>query len=132
VKITVSWDRLHDLDVRVSEPGGEEIRYTNPASATGGRLDLDSGANCQSTSANSENVFWPSGGAPSGEYVVSVHNFQQCSPGELEYSVRVAYDNNVSTYQGTFADGVASEAVTADSLKEVARFRRATASPTAP
>jgi len=132
VKITVSWDRLHDLDVRVIEPGGEEIRYTNPASATGGRLDLDSGANCGSSAANSENVFWPSAGAPAGEYVVSVHNYQQCSPGAIEYTVRVAYDNNVSTQRGTFADGTAAEAVSADSLKEVARFRRANPSPTAP
>ncbi|HKO90171.1 MAG TPA: hypothetical protein VJU61_03400 [Polyangiaceae bacterium] len=132
VKITVSWDRLHDLDVRVIEPGGEEIRYTNPASATGGRLDLDSGANCQASAANSENVFWPSGGAPLGEYVVNVHNFQQCSPGELEYTVRVAYDNNVTTQRGTFADGTAAEAATADSLREVARFRRGEPSLPAP
>jgi len=132
VKITVSWDRLHDLDVRVIEPGGEEIRYTNPASATGGRLDLDSGANCGASSANSENVFWPSGGAPAGEYVVNVHNYQQCSPGALEYTVRVAYDNNVSTQRGTFADGTASEAVSVDSLREVARFRRADPPPIAP
>lgn len=62
---------------------------------------------------------------PATPFPVSLHNYQQCSPGELEYSVRVAYDNNVSTYRGTFADGTASEAASADSLKEVVRFRRA-------
>jgi hypothetical protein len=124
VKITLSWDRLHDLDLRVIEPDGEEIRYTNPSSRTGGELDLDSGANCGASAANSENIFWPSGGGPAGEYVVTVHNYQQCSAGAIDYAVRVVYDNTVSTYRGSFADGTASETDAANNLREVARFRR--------
>jgi hypothetical protein len=124
VKITLSWDRVHDLDLRVIEPGGEEIRFSNSASRTGGELDLDSGANCLQSLANSENIFWPSGGGPTGEYVVSVHNYQQCSPGAVDYTLRVVYDNTVSTFRGSFADGTASDADTADNLREMARFRR--------
>lgn len=124
VKITLSWDRLHDLDLHVIEPNGEEIQYTNPSSATGGELDLDSGINCMPSMADSENVFWPPQGAPSGQYVVTVHNFQQCSPGPVPYSVRIAYDNVVNTYEGTFADGTASETVTVDNVQEVIRFTR--------
>jgi len=124
VKITLSWDRLHDLDLRVIEPNGEEIRYTNAASRTGGQLDLDSGANCAQSAANSENIFWPSGGGPAGQYVVTVHNYQQCSAGAIDYTVRIVYDNTVSTYRGSFADGTASETDVADNPREVARFRR--------
>ncbi|MEY4548104.1 MAG: hypothetical protein RL685_4299 [Pseudomonadota bacterium] len=124
VKVTLSWDRLHDLDLRVTEPGGEEIRYSNQSSRTGGELDLDSGANCGQAVANSENIFWPSGGGPSGEYVVTVHNYQQCSAGAIDYTLRVVYDNTVTTYRGSFADASAGELDTADNLKEMARFRR--------
>lgn len=124
VKITLSWDRLHDLDLRVSEPDGEEIRYTNPASRTGGQLDLDSGANCVQRAANSENIFWPRGGGPAGEYVVTVHNYQQCSAGAIDYTLRIVYDNTVNTYRGSFADGSASETDVLDNPREVARFRR--------
>jgi hypothetical protein len=124
VKITLSWDRLHDLDLHVIEPSGAEVQFTAPASATGGTLDLDSGINCMPSQANTENIFWPPQGAPPGQYIVTVHNYQQCTPGALEYSVRVAYDNVVNTYTGTFADGTAGEAVTAGTVKEVVRFQR--------
>ncbi len=124
VKVTLSFDRLHDLDLHVVEPDGERIEYMNPLSETGGALDLDSGVNCMPSTSNSENIFWPPGGAPAGEYVVSVQNYQQCSPGAIDYTVRVEYDGNVSTYHGSFADGTAGETPTADNLKEVVRFRR--------
>ena len=127
VKVTLSFDRVHDLDLHVIEPNGEEISFTNNASATGGQLDLDSGSNCEATAANAENVFWPPAGAPAGEYRVTVHNYQQCSPGPIEYTVRVAYDAEVIVFDGTFADGTAAEAVSASNVTEAARFTRGVA-----
>lgn len=124
VKITLSWDRLHDLDLRVVEPSGEVIRYSNQSSGTGGTLDLDSGANCGASTANSENIFWPAGGGPTGQYVVSVHNYQQCTAGPIDYTVRIVYDNVVSTYKGTFLEGTASDQDTAGSLREITTFFR--------
>lgn len=129
VKVTLSFDRVHDLDLHVVEPDGEEISYTNDASATGGQLDLDSGSHCEPSAANAENIFWPPGGAPAGEYIVSVQNFEQCSAGDIDFTVRVAYDNRVTTYRGTFADGTAGEAVTANNVKEVVRFTRGVVPP---
>jgi hypothetical protein len=105
VKITLSFDRTHDLDLHVVEPNGEEISYENNASATGGELDLDSGEHCKVSPANSENIFWPPGGAPSGQYRVSVVNYEHCTPGVIEFRVRVAYDTTVTTYRGSFGDG---------------------------
>jgi hypothetical protein len=129
VKVTLSFDRLHDLDLHVVEPNGEEISYTNDASATGGQLDLDSGSHCEQTAANAENIFWPPGGAPPGEYIVSVQNFEQCMPGDIDFTVRVAYDNRVNTYRGTFADGTAGEAISANNVREVVRFTRGVVPP---
>jgi hypothetical protein len=118
VKITLSFDRTHDLDLHVIEPNGEEISFENNSSATGGTLDLDSGSNCQPSPANSENIFWPPGGAPTGEYRVTVHNYQHCMPGEIPFTVRIAYDRTVSIHRGSFADG------TVGGISEVATFRR--------
>ena len=124
VKVTLSFDRLHDLDLHVIEPSGDQIFYQRPGSTTGGQLDLDSGANCQPSAYNSENVFWPPGGAPPGEYRVSVQNYQQCSPGEIKFTVRIAYDDVVRTYDGSFPDGSAGEAPTAANVLEIATFER--------
>jgi hypothetical protein len=118
VKITLSFDRTHDLDLHVLEPGGEEVSPVNPASANGGRLDLDSGSECNPNTGTSENIFWPSGDAPMGEYRVAVLNFEQCTPGDIAFTVRVAYDAVVNTYPGTFVDGSAGTRV------EVATFTR--------
>lgn len=118
VKITLSFDRVHDLDLHVIEPNGEEVSYLNDASATGGKLDLDTGLHCQAGGALSENIFWPPGGAPSGEYRVTVHNYEQCTPGAITYTVRIAYDDSVTTYSGDFPDG------STGAVAEVATFRR--------
>jgi hypothetical protein len=124
VKITLSFDRLHDLDLHVIEPSGDQIFYQRPGSTIGGQLDLDSGANCMPSPSNSENVFWPPGGAPAGEYRVSVQNYQQCSPGEIKFTVRIAYDDVVKTFDGSFPDGSAGEEPTATNVLEIATFER--------
>jgi hypothetical protein len=129
VKITLSFDRLHDLDLHVIEPGGEEIWFDRKVTATGGVLDLDSGENCVQSPANAENIFWPPGGAPAGTYQVKVQNFQQCSAGPIDYTVRVAYDNVVNTYEGTFPDGTASETPSANNVRDVVTFTRGVAPP---
>lgn len=118
VKITLSFDRTHDLDLRVFEPNGEEVSWENGDTLTGGKLDLDSGQHCQPSSANAENIFWPPGGAPSGEYRVTVQNYEHCTPGELPFTVRIAYDTTVTLHRGSFADG------TVGNIVEVATFRR--------
>ena len=124
VKVTLSFDRLHDLDLHVVEPDGDEIFYDQPTSSTGGQLDLDSGSRCMPSSANAENVFWPPGGAPAGEYRVFVQNDQQCAPGDITFTVRVAYDAVVNTYTGTFSDGTAGEVATSANIREIVTFRR--------
>lgn len=129
VKITLSFDRVHDLDLHVIEPNGEEIFYMNDASRTGGKLDLDAGSLCMPSAANAENIFWPPGGAPAGQYLVRVQNYQQCTPGDIDFTVRVVIDSRVETYRGTFRDGTAGEAITAENVQEVVRFTRGVVPP---
>lgn len=124
VKVTLSFDRLHDLDLHVVEPSGDQIFYERPGSTVGGQLDLDSGANCEPSASNSENVYWPPGIAPPGEYRVSVRNYQQCSPGEIHFTVRIAYDDVVRTYDGSFPDGSAGVEPTSTNVLEITTFER--------
>jgi hypothetical protein len=56
--------------------------------------------------------------------VLSVHNYQQCTAGPIDYTVRVVYDNVVNTYKGTFAEGSASDQDTAANLHQIATFYR--------
>jgi hypothetical protein len=105
VKVTLTFPPYHDLDLHVFEPGGFELSYLQPSSASGGKLDLDSGSNCLPTVASAENVFWPAGAAPVGEYRVVVHVFEQCDPGAIDFTVRIENGGAVETFHDTFADG---------------------------
>ncbi len=72
VQVTLSWDNDYDLDLYVTEPGGEVIFYDNPLSDTGGELDVDANFPCGENLFSVENVFWEEDEAPTGEYLVSV------------------------------------------------------------
>lgn len=117
VKITLTFPPYHDLDLHVIEPSGFELSYLNPSSPSGGRLDLDSGSNCVPSVASAENIFWPTGAAPVGEYRVIVHAFEQCDPGTIDFTVRVENGGLVETFHRSFADGAQGTSI------EVTAFR---------
>jgi hypothetical protein len=104
VKVTLSFDPIHDLDLHVIEPGGSEISFEHPSSASGGKLDLDSGANCTASVANAENIYWPAGAAPTGAYRVRVQDFEPCDRGPIPFTVRIENGGVVDTYQHTCPD----------------------------
>ena len=116
VKVTLTFPPYHDLDLHVFEPGGFELSFRQPSSPSGGRLDLDSGSNCVPSVASAENIFWPSGAAPVGEYRVVVHQFEQCEPGDIDFTVRVENAGLVETFHHRFADGAQGTSL------EVTRF----------
>ena len=71
VQVSLAWNTLDDLDIRVVTPSGETISYQNKQSRCGGHLDVDMNANGRCSIAPVENVYWSR--APSGEYRVLVH-----------------------------------------------------------
>jgi len=111
VKITLSFEPVHDLDLHVIEPGGTEISFLQPKSASGGRLDLDSGSNCSPGLANAENIFWPPGAAPPGVYRVLVRDFEQCDRGSIDFSVRIENGAQITSYRNSFADRAAGTTI---------------------
>jgi hypothetical protein len=103
IQVTLRWSGLNDLDLHVLEPGGEEISYQHTASLAGGRLDVDSNAGCNGhiSSEPVENIFWPSGEAPSGHYIVSVTYYANCNQAlETPFQVRVLVDGEVLEFEG--------------------------------
>ena len=75
VQITLTWGSNADIDLAVIEPDGTETYFgdTGP-SPSGGQLDVDSNVGCV-PDGGVENIFWPSGDAPSGTYTVKVTGY---------------------------------------------------------
>jgi hypothetical protein len=87
VKVSISWDTPTDVDLHVTEPDREEVYFANPISATGGELDLDSNAGCTIDGVNNENISWPRGKSPNGDYTVSVQMYRSpCEGGPANAS----------------------------------------------
>jgi hypothetical protein len=87
VQVTLRWESNADVDLHVTEPDGTELWYGNKGpSATGGQLDVDSNVGCEQE-ASVENVFWPTGGAPTGAYTVAVTGFEIDGCGSGDYTV---------------------------------------------
>jgi hypothetical protein len=68
------WEGLSDLDVFVQDPAGGCISFAGRESPSGGILDVDCNAGTGRVCRHPiENVYWPPGAAPAGDYVFWVH-----------------------------------------------------------
>jgi hypothetical protein len=123
VQVSVSWNSTADVDLHVVEPGGEEVYYGNDISAAGGELDLDSNAACGSDGPRNENIVWPTGSAPTGEYIVRVDYWSACSATRTDYVVTVqVLGQQPQIFSGFFTgDG---DGGSAGSGVEITRFTR--------
>lgn len=84
IQVTLRWDTGDDLDLIVVDPGRNVIDFGSPTSPTGGQLDVDANGFCESRSISPvENIFWPTGEAPNGDYLAYVTLAIPCSLQEL-------------------------------------------------
>lgn len=121
VQISVSWNAASDVDLHVVDPANEEIYYGNEASASGGSLDLDSNAGCALDNVNNENVTWPTGAAPRGQYIVRVDYWDSCGVSQTNYVVTVRVKGRAAqTFTGSLT-GTGDQGA-AGSGTEVTRF----------
>ncbi len=81
VQVTLLWAGDADVDLHVIDPAGEELDYSTPFSSSGGQLDRDEIPECGETGDHAENVFWPTGAAPPGQYQAYVHYYGGCGTG---------------------------------------------------
>ena len=77
VQVSLAWNNVNDLDLHVICPSGEEISFRNMRSRCQGRLDVDMNVrgNRPWSERPVENIFWPEGRSPSGDYTVVVNHY---------------------------------------------------------
>lgn len=99
------WDNYNDLDLFIQEPSGEKIYYGRQYSSTGGRLDVDANFNPRlKTRQPVENISWPKGKTPKGEYIVYVGFYSRDSrepyDGETPFKVITRVDGKEEVFNG--------------------------------
>lgn len=101
--IGVTWNRDVDLDLVVEGPGGKQVRWKTPTTATPkggvvpddalddpttGRLNRDSNAACIADGRNAEAVIWEEP-PPPGVWSAYVDLFDACGEADVSYAVVV-------------------------------------------
>ena len=76
VQVSLMWNNYNDLDLHIVCPSGERIHGGNKVSKCGGELDVDANIRAESRKPV-ENVFWPEGTAPAGQFQVYVHYYKK-------------------------------------------------------
>lgn len=113
VQVTLTWVGDADLDLYVTDPEGTEIYYGNRTSPSGGELDVDTIPSGGDTGPHVENVFWPSGSAPSGQYSARVESFGSASGQPAEFSLQVQVRGElVQVIDGALGEFETSESIT--------------------
>lgn len=103
IQVSLLWDSYNDIDLWVVDPSGTTILWSSPISLSGGVLDKDSNHGCVLNRTNQavENIYWPLGEAPQGEYKVLVNYYQQCEDFlETPYQVILLIDGKRFRYSG--------------------------------
>ena len=71
LKVTLMWDFIGDIDLRITLPRGDSIYWDKKRNAaTGGYLDID---NREGGSGAAENAFWVT--PPAGKYTVNIEYY---------------------------------------------------------
>jgi hypothetical protein len=104
VQVTLTWQADVDVDLYVTDPTGSTVYYGNRSVASGGQLDRDN--MCSDFEwGRPENVYWPSGRAPSGRYEVKVRYYGSCGNDDpvVNWTVRTIVAGRASSFTGTLA-----------------------------
>ncbi len=107
IQVTLRWTTTDDVDLAVSDPSGDVLAYYNRAVASRGQLDVDANAGCSEQNTSPiENVFWPAGQAPQGQYSIEVNLFTRCgsSADPIPFNLTVLVQGTTRTIQGTVSD----------------------------
>lgn len=106
IQVSVTWNTVADVDLHVVEPSGSEIYYGAPTSSSGGQLDLDANAACNTSSLFQENVGWAPQTALTGQYIVRVDYWSSCGVAQTDYIVTVYLRSDTPAVPGSPGSGV--------------------------
>jgi hypothetical protein len=121
VQVSIGWNTTDDIDVHVffrSFSQNSYISWTNRHGVCGGMLDVDMNANRYYLNNKPvENIFWPAGNSPYGEFVVSLHHFRNWSGARsVPVILIIKVDGETKV--------INTESVYGRPMVEVARFNR--------
>lgn len=104
VRVSLIWNTRDDLDLHLVPPSGEEIWFNHKVSQCGGALDVDRNVRGE-TLKPVENVRWPKGRAPAGDYRVVVQNyaFHEKAQAPIDYRVELEVNGQVQHFNGTIS-----------------------------
>jgi len=107
VQVTLLWSAAADLDLKVRDPEGYSIDYSTRESPTGGTLDRDANRGCgEHVQDPVENIFWPPGEAPRGDYSVQVTLYLDCgAPTPIDFILIVKVDGRILLNEHVSIDG---------------------------
>ena len=109
VQLLLSWNDYNDLDLACIDPNGEAIWYKNKHAASGGCLQIDMNVQYGDSKTPIENIYWPTGQAPFGNYsvIVSMYKQHESRTPVSPYHLKVVHGGTVEEYDGTMskADG---------------------------
>ena len=102
VQFLLEWNNYNDLDMSCIDPSGVTISYGNKVSPTGGLLEIDMNVGGNGSREPIENIYWPTGAAPTGTYQVFLtyyakHDNVDATP----YSMKVKYGTTIKNFEGT-------------------------------
>lgn len=105
IQFSLFWRNYNDLDLHCIDPKGVEIYFSNLRSPlTGGELDIDRNASPPFTNAPIENIYWPSGHAPAGIYLVGLVYYAQHDRFDATpYTVRTVVKDKTNYFNGVIA-----------------------------
>ena len=102
LQVSLSWDTDADMNLFVTEPDGTRIFYSDPESASGAVMDLDSNGLCQEPYNQNESIHWPQGTASSGEYTIELFQDDPCeTAGRTHWRVTVLAGGVATLYAGS-------------------------------
>ena len=108
VQISLIWNNYNDLDLHVVCPSGERIHGGNRNSDCGGELDVDANVRPE-TKKPVENVVWPEGEAPGGNYQVYVHHYmkhkKRRSKDPTKFKVICNTGGEIKEFEGSLSHG---------------------------
>ena len=130
LRVTLTWDKGidADMDLHVTEPGGEEIYWDHRQSSNNGFLDIDSNTDCNIDGKNREVILWttpppkPADGA-NKKFVVKVDYYMSCDTNQdFEYTVQIEGCNADNKYVTVLMSSVEPDLGGAGSGDLVAEF----------
>jgi len=108
IQVTLRWATTDDLDLAVKDPANATVAFFNRSVPSRGQLDVDANAGCsESNPTPIENIFWPPGQAPRGNYEIAVNLYQRCNAGSapIPFTLTLLVQGTTRTIQGTVSDG---------------------------